>query len=771
MNGRPVTDAQISQALRAHLPTRAQAGLRERILESAEITSQQRALPSFLGALSEADPVGRRRGLLIAAALLLAVALASAVAVGAWRLLQRDPIKDLSLEPPTDVPAFVLSSHDRMPQLPPVAITTLGSDATKDRIYVDRSGAVRVERYASADATEPGYTAILSGTRVGGTQTVGSNKVWIVNDEAISDDPRVFILSLSGLAFSGGSGCETSLDPSDAGSATAATGWRYVGAESVAGRPAHHLACASGDIWIDDATRLVLRVRQPDLDGAGNPVPGAAFRTTEVTKIEFGEQPPALFALTPPNGVAAMTTEAYGALCPGDTTAFQERPCSGTPQPTPTPDPAPSPTPTVRPSPGDCAIPPHDASKPAGPLAWNPASLKQDWPAPIRTEPPGGASVAPMPPTYIDPAGDTEAAVLSCIDIRDVTVGDYLVSLNLVDTRPPDVDPSKAWIAYGVVVDEDRDGVPDWRYGIDNLPRTAGDKNGHHREWRTDLHTGRTESVSGPDWASVSDTFLVTGYPAEGREDRRFNGADAGFEFGHVSDVAGQGTVTRGVKVNVPLYAWASVIVDGRVVATDYAPDTGWLLPTPGANPGGTYDLPGVLGADLPFHLSMTIPDGWSGGGGPRVADVRKGDEGDEGIGLEFMIIDEPLAIGCDRGEGKSSNVPIGPSVDDLVKFLEGLQTKKVSDKTDVATFKVSANKDVIVDGYRGKYLEYTATVRDDNCGHGGWPAIGSDEYTQAVWILDVEGVRLVIHGSAPTARETARAELQLIVDSIRIEP
>ena len=36
--------------------------------------------------------------------------------------------------------------------------------------------------------------------------------------------------------------------------------------------------------------------------------------------------------------------------------------------------------------------------------------------------------------------------------------------------------PSEAWIAYGVVVDEDRDGVPDWRYGIDNLPRTAGDE-------------------------------------------------------------------------------------------------------------------------------------------------------------------------------------------------------------------------------------------------------------------------------------------------------
>ena len=98
MNGRPLTDAKISQALRAHLPERADPGLRERILDAAETTIQQRALPSFFGALSAADPVVRRRGLLIAAALLVALALASVAAVGALRLLQPD-LRDLSLVP------------------------------------------------------------------------------------------------------------------------------------------------------------------------------------------------------------------------------------------------------------------------------------------------------------------------------------------------------------------------------------------------------------------------------------------------------------------------------------------------------------------------------------------------------------------------------------------------------------------------------------------------------------------------------------------------
>ena len=59
MNARPLTDAQLSQALRAHLPEAAAPGLRERVFEAAETTSQLRALPSFLGALSDADPITR----------------------------------------------------------------------------------------------------------------------------------------------------------------------------------------------------------------------------------------------------------------------------------------------------------------------------------------------------------------------------------------------------------------------------------------------------------------------------------------------------------------------------------------------------------------------------------------------------------------------------------------------------------------------------------------------------------------------------------------
>jgi hypothetical protein len=351
MNGRPLTDVRISQALRAHLPQSAPSGLRERILDAAETTTQQRPLPSFLGALGEADPVARRRSLLIAAALLVALALASAAAVGALRLLEPDPLEDLSLEPPADLQAFVLSSHDRMPELPPVAMTWHRDGSTTGRIYVDRSGAVRFERYASADATEPTTYMILSGRSIGSLETVGSEKVWVVS-EAISDDPRVFIRTeiADGQIRFGGLGCELERSPDEAGNGTAATGWTYVGVEYVAGRAAHHVTCGGGDLWLDIETRLILGARALLLDDAGQPIAGE-FRTIEVTEIAFGEQPAALFDLEPPEGIVGVAPEGLEAYrCSRDPI------CSALP-------------PSARPTQGDTGTPWNDSFPGNGPTA------------------------------------------------------------------------------------------------------------------------------------------------------------------------------------------------------------------------------------------------------------------------------------------------------------------------------------------------------------------------------------------------------------------
>jgi hypothetical protein len=569
MNASRLTDAQVSQALRAHLPDRAQAGLRDRILEAAETTSQQRALPSFLGALSEADPVARRRSFLIAAALLVALAFASVAAVGAWRLLDRDPIQRLSLEPPADVPAFVLSSYERLPQLPPLALTWHDGGSDKGRVYVDRSGAVRFDRFTSAEATEPSSYTILSANRISGMAPVESEAVWVEpGHEAFGDDPRMWIWIWI-LNSGGGPGCEMERDPSEVGNGTAATGWRHVGVEYVAGRPTHHFACV-GEIWLDIETRLILRARAPETDDAGKAIPGQ-FSTMEVTEITFGEQPAALFEA--PEGVAHMTSEAYSAyLCTRDLRTEEEvgfgtRECA---QPEPEATPPPTPTPAAPPSLGP------RPSGPAGPLAWSRASLEEDWPAPVRPEPPGGAIVVRLQENgdgvIPDPLGDTGSAAHPWVDIRELQGGGARIIIDLASNLPPLVAPTEQWIGYGVVVDDDRDGIPDRRFGIDNIPGTAPGSR-EHRGWITDLHTGRTV-VGDAGNESVGGTRFDTYFPGE------WAGIGARLSFG-VSLTNG-GSIPGLVD---PFYVWASVIENGRVMATDYAPDGGWLDPSDTAKP------------------------------------------------------------------------------------------------------------------------------------------------------------------------------------------
>jgi hypothetical protein len=763
MNGRPLTDAQISKALRAHLPEAAAPGLRQRVFDAAETTTQQRALPLFLGALTEADPVSRRRSLLIAAALLLAMAIASAAAVGAWRLLQRDPIDELSLEPPADVPAFVLSSYERLPQLPPLALTWHDSDSTKGRIYVDRSGAVRFDRFTSAEAAEPASYRILSPDhRISGMAPVESEPVWVEQGhEAIGEDPRVFLRTVLNAAE--GPGCEMERDSSEVGNGTAAAGWRYVGLEYVAGRPTHHVACA-GDLWIDIETRLILRTQGPAVDDARQPIP---VEFTEVTEIAFGEQPAALFE--PPEGVTRMSAEEYSAyICARDlpnemAPGISDCPSTEEAEATPLPEPSPTPMPTEGPNTSECPVAPGDSSAPIDPLAWTPESLKEDWPAPVRPEPAGGGSVQPMPPTYLDPMDDNRSSAYPCVDIRWVMADTSEVHLKLVSKPPPwscsetrecvGVDPTEQWIAYGVVTDEDRDGVPDWRYGIDNMPGGVAQAGWPPRRgWRTNLHTGQTEA--GPDHGDPPWALNGGGFQAGLPTDSADWEPDAEFRFvGSIETT--QGSKGWGFELDMPFYTWASVIVNGRVVATDYAPDSGWLVATPGVPlvpnkfPGGTYPFEVEYdntdsGLSRPLRLSMTVPHNWTVGG--------PWGEGDGNISLDVSVVGHPWD-GCPD----TIEPTLGPSYDDLVTYLADLPQIDISESTDVT-----------VDGYRGRYLRYTAVDKWFDCFSGS--PIGRAPYSEA-WILDVDGVRLVIAAfweEAPS--ETVRSEVRQIVESIHVE-
>jgi hypothetical protein len=88
-------------------------------------------------------------------------------------------------------------------------------------------------------------------------------------------------------------------------------------------------------------------------------------------------------------------------------------------------------------------------------------------------------------------------------------------------------------------------------------------------------------------FAAAGPSFSGTFYS---RARRREVGYTIAYPPGHRADVdfSFGGAVTGGGSIgDMPerFYGWASVIQDGRVVATDYVPDVGWLEPSPDAKP------------------------------------------------------------------------------------------------------------------------------------------------------------------------------------------
>jgi len=367
-----------------------------------------------------------------------------------------------------------------------------------------------------------------------------------------------------------------------------------------------------------------------------------------------------------------------------------------------------------------------------------------------------------MPFTYLDPMGDTGSDAYPCVEILGMMADTSELHLKL-DASQHVVDPADAWIAYGVVIDHDRDGVPDVRYGIDNMPLDAVDDGPPTRAWRTDLHTGQTDA--GPEHDERVRAAYTHGTPAVRSPQTEYprSGSDVAFLFGGAVETT-TGSSGWGFELDMPFYAWASVIVNGRVVATDYAPDTGWLVATRGVWPGGTF----LLGDPFP-RLSMDVPDGWTRSstklGSSRIgaANVLKrvtcGDlaphvMADQALDafhcatVELDVVDDPEEL-CDD----TIAPPLGSSFDDLVTYVAGLPTILTPEDADVT-----------VDGYRGKHFQYSSVAGGLDC------LSGNDD----IWILDVDGVRLLIRSQIggdldlDVPEEAVKAEIRQMVESIR---
>jgi hypothetical protein len=337
-----LTDAQLTTALRGYLPSAAPNGSAERLAAAIGGSRQQRRMPLALAGLTDADPFGRRRSLLIAAALLLLAAALSVAAAGALRLWAPSIPPNLSLDPPSDVRGYVSAVEDG-PIVRPMAVTIVADRGdsefgetvvgpVKSRVRMNGSGSVRIERFASPDATEPAsYRIFTSDARVEATKQ-GAEDVWVV-DPGVGD-PRWWVADET-MAYAGvpETGCDTG-DP--------ASVWRYVALEYVLDRPVHHVRCG-GDLWIDVETRLILRSHGP-LTPDGRPA-DANTRTIEVVALEFGDQPAALFDPTAPAGRRVVTPDeqrAYEGRIAAEAACAADPVCSAPTVPLVSPPPAPA---------------------------------------------------------------------------------------------------------------------------------------------------------------------------------------------------------------------------------------------------------------------------------------------------------------------------------------------------------------------------------------------------------------------------------------------
>jgi hypothetical protein len=179
--------------------------------------------------------------------------------------------------------------------------------------------------------------------------------------------------------------------------------------------------------------------------------------------------------------------------------------------------------------------------------------------------------------------------------------------------------------------------------------------------------------------------------------------------------------------------------------------------------------VPGTYGLDDPFELpvALTIGSGWTSWSGSTqygMAIYKDSPDPPAGKGIIVIVVDDVYADVCDPSKGPLTP-RLGPTVDDLVAALSSQPGTTVSPPEDVS-----------VAGYSGKILEYTATGEGAGCEvlHR-WPTLLGDRQAlpnehDRLWILDVDGVRLVIDAFSFSGASAADlAEIEAIVQTLEV--
>ncbi len=191
--------------------------------------------------------------------------------------------------------------------------------------------------------------------------------------------------------------------------------------------------------------------------------------------------------------------------------------------------------------------------------------------------------------------------------------------------------------------------------------------------------------------------------------------------------------------------------------------------------PAGTYVARPFLAPNDGVSFTFTLPDGWSAGdeGPPGRAPFgvapTTGFQGPTGMSFGFLTVTGLEGDPCNWPAGP--DVEVGHTVEDLATALAAHDSYDTSNPTDVT-----------LGGFAGKRIDVELPAGLDlaSCHDGQfwiWTGDGQAIYAQGpegrfhLWILDVQGQRvLVMTHDFPGTPAADRAELQEIVDSIRIE-
>jgi hypothetical protein len=181
------------------------------------------------------------------------------------------------------------------------------------------------------------------------------------------------------------------------------------------------------------------------------------------------------------------------------------------------------------------------------------------------------------------------------------------------------------------------------------------------------------------------------------------------------------------------------------------------LPPEGGAVSPGTH----VLGPGFPVRITFDVPAGWQGCSAGPVEQSACSQESAPPAAVSFSIVDNVVADPCGTA---LKSPPVGPSVDDLVAAISGLNR-----------FQATTAVDITLDGYPGKGFDVTAPA-GSTCELRTWATADRTNGVSAgevnvVRIFDVGGVRVMAAGAYQPAfgGQNARAQVEQVLDSVHL--